>query len=397
MRTDRNPNQGAGIVMICPKCGQQSDNFTTCSHCGIIFKKYTELEDRLREREYEKSEQRQQRRKQFLLIAAGLAVVTLLSLTLLSFDEADEAPRSAAQPADTTRPLTAREKSEAEFAIAMGKGFHQWDSAGSHFVIADDIDHLMPVKDKLLSIVRGTFGRGPLGFLISGSCHAIVGSDLSQLDARPDRPGDLLVNNTTYQRYSRELEAAEKKFDELRLAFIQRCNDCSESAYDPALKRAKRRVETLKNSMKNTERYLESKRNAVTTKSEYEAKTPTGIYPARLIESNREYNLSLVILEQADCESITQGNPGLLQKNDPVYAYTKTSNSGWSRGNYLGESHPNAPASRLAHTINVQPGDYGTPLLNQSGEIIAIIVAPKNGTPQAIPIDTALRILHMPL
>jgi hypothetical protein len=389
--------QGAESVMICPKCGQKSDNFTTCSHCGIIFKKYAELEARKRELEYEARERRQQSNKKFLLMTAGIATFAVISLVILSFDGESEPLQPAAQTTERQRPLTAQEKAEEQIAILMSKGYTQWDSEGSHFVTANTPDHITQAKDSMFSIVRGQFGRGPLGFIVSRNCHAIIGTDLSQQGLKQDRASDLLVNNSGYQKRSRELEAAEKKFNELRIAFIQRCSDCSESAYDPALKRAKLRVETLKRTLQNTERYLENKRNTVNQQSEYQAKTPTGTYPARLIESNQKYNLSLVILDQANCNSVELGNPSLLQKNDPVYAYTRTTNNGWSHGNYLGDSAPPSSATQLTHNIKIFPGDIGTPLLNQSGEAVAIMVAPKGGTPQAIPIDTALRILRMPL
>jgi hypothetical protein len=279
----------------------------------------------------------------------------------------------------------------------MRKGYTQWDAEGSHFVPADIPDQITQAKDSMFSIVRGQFGHGPLGFIVSRNCHAIIGADLTHQGLRQNRASDLLVNNTGYQNNSRDLEAAEKRFNELRIAFIQRCSDCSESAYDPALKRAKLRVETLKTTLQNTERYLGDKRNTVNQQSEYQVKTPTGTYPARLIESSQKYNLSLVILDQANCDSVELGNPSLLQTNDPVYAYTDTTSNGWSRGNYLGDSAPPSSATQLTHNIKIFPGDIGIPLLNQSGETVAIMVAPKGGKPQAIPIDTALRILRMPL
>jgi hypothetical protein len=378
--------------MICPKCGHKSDNFTTCSNCGIIFKKFAALEDRQRELEYEKREQKQQRIKQFMALAAGLAAVSLAAIGFSSCEREPDTPRTA-----TPHVPTARERAEAEIAQHMGEGYDQWENGSSRFVAADNLDHFKLAKSKFVSIVQGQFGGGPKGFLISGDCHAIIGADLSRSDLQKRDRGDLSFSESALQAARRNLARAESVFEEHRTRFVQNCKDCSQSAFDAATKKYADKVDVARRELTLASRELESNRAKYEAKPQFQAKTSFGIHPVQLIEVNQRYNLSLIMLDRTSCEALDIGNPNSLKLNDPVYAYSRIRSSKLNRGNFSGLSKltPSVPA--LRHNIELKPGDLGTPLLNEDGAVIGVTTKPRNDIPMAIPIDTALRILKMPL
>ncbi len=373
--------------MICPKCGQQSDNFTTCSHCGIIFKKYTALQDRQHELDYERREHNRQRNRLLLSIGAGVVAITLGAIGFSSCESQPDASATADE-----RPLSPRQQVEARLAEHMGEGYYLWQSGEMRFVASDDIERLKLAKSRFISIVMGQFGGGPRGFLITRECHAIIGTDLARDELQRGDANRVANSEATYALYHAKLTEAEKRYDEHRKAFIQRCKDCSQQAFDQELAKETDQVDRLKRHLASLGESIDENRAEYAAASRFEVKTAFGTYPVRVIETNASASISLVKLEHDDCDYLPIGDIHKLQAGDLVYAYTDTTSKRLNAGRVI-----NPDDSPITHNIDLKPGDMGMPLLNHNGEVIAVTTSRQNQTRQAIPIRSALRILRMPL
>jgi len=377
--------------MNCPKCGQVSDDLTTCSKCGIIFKKYISIEDRQREIEYERWDQRQQRLKQFKIMAAAFIAASLAFFGFYSFNSEPEAHQ-----ASNRHVPTAKEQAEATIAQRLGKGYYMWDSGSRSFIAGDNPDPVKHAARKIIRLKQTRSGYSTLGFLITKRCHAIVGTYLTKTPSYSERISQN-ANEHNDQKYLVKLEEAEAIFEKHRKAFVESCNDCSQSAFDSALKRYAKKVDDLKEIIDTNNRRGNVYGSENVSNPYFIVTTDSGSFEATLVESSQKYNLSLVLVNTSVCEYLDIGNPDGLNKADPVYAYEDEKSSRLNRGVFDGFTGDLSREPMLTHNIELKPGTSGTPILNETGEVIAVSIAPRGGVPQAIPIDSALRILKMPL
>ncbi len=375
------------MAMICPKCGHPSDNFTSCSHCGIIFSKFTALQDRQHELDYERRERNRQRSRQFLSIGSAIVAITLGAIGFSSCENEPDAPEAA-----DTRQLTPQQRAEASLAKHMGEGYYLWQSGEMRFVASDDIEQFKLAKNRFISIVLGKFGVGPRGFLITRECHAIIGTDLTRDELQRGDANRVANSESTYALYHAKLSEAERRYDEHRKAFIQRCKDCSQQAFDSELAKDAEQVDKLKRHLASLGESIDENRAEYSAASRFEVKTAFGTYPVRVIETNASANLSLIKLEHDDCDYLPLGDIDNLQAGERVYAFTDTTSKRLNAGTVI-----NPDDSPITHNIDLKPGDMGMPLMNHNGEVIAVTTARHKQTRQAIPIHTALRMLRMPL
>ncbi len=371
--------------MICPKCGHENTQNISCIQCGIIFEKYAQSELRQRQLEQEQWE-REDRRKKNLLIAGGsvLALVILIGLFFLLPSD-DSAEVSHSQQA-RNQPMM----DHYPWERGTTPGYWEQDGTQLKWVPTPDQPLLSQLSDKFVSV--GSRLRS--GFLISDDCHVIYNGEPSQQPHSRDASNKRQYQ-VEYELAVEDLEQAKQAFDEKRIEFINSCKVCDDENFKRTLYKQISRVEKLEKELIRARERLDSSEEVLERSSQLRVSLKNASAQARVVETSNKFPLSLLLLDQAHCDSLGLGDPDELQEGDTVFALTGYNRDRLVGGKYTGLSRSPGQRGYLMHDIKLSKGDRGTPLLDQNGEVIGITVAPVGGIPLAIPIDQVLLDLKL--
>ncbi len=370
--------------MICPKCGHDNIRSVSCTHCGIIFEKYAQHEQRQREFEQARWE-REDQRKRNSLILAGSALVGVLALSLFLFasDPSPDAP-----PEQTN----AQSRELEYYPWERGTTSGYWERKGTQLNWVPTPDQ--PMLTELASKLVRSGNPQAIGFIATDDCHVIFSGDLAKgtQSKNSDKLSNLQVKHDLLQE---ELDEAKRRFDEKRIEFINTCKVCDERSMKGKLASYINKVDKLERELAVSREKLDTTNKWVERDRKLRVYVDHGSVNARIIQVSKKYPLTLLLLDQPSCNNMTIGDPEELHPNESVFALTGVSKDTLYGGKYRGRSQLPDPPGYLVHDIEIPKGDFGTPLFDKQGHLLGITATPFNGKQRAIPIDIALRDLGL--
>ncbi|MCU7845073.1 MAG: serine protease [Candidatus Thiodiazotropha sp. (ex Monitilora ramsayi)] len=369
--------------MKCPKCGYDSLNEISCSHCGIIFQKYATQEFRKRQLEDERLDRRDRLKRQWITIGVVTSIVLLLTGFFLLPDDTPDDSLSADQ--------TSQDRKQPRFMVpGIGPGYWTQDGTQLKWVSTPGETRLNNVRDSTFN-----FGLGiDKGFIITNECHAIINSDLSKRKASKGT-GPLKQDKVYLDILLDSRDEAKAIYEEHRKKFISNCKDCSKKAFDNSMYQYASKLKEIERKISQAQAKLDQSKEYQEHNDVVWAHTHYGRLKVRQVEHSVKLGLSLVMLDREYCENIPRGDPASLTPGEPVFTLQGHKAVDLLGGEYLGISKTGKSSNYIKHNIKVRKADQGFPLLDRDGNVIGITIESNSGKSVAIPIDMALRELKL--
>lgn len=371
--------------MICPKCGHDNRNDVACEGCGIIFEKYFQQAQRQRDLEMVQWEREDTIKRKLSIFASGAVLFCLLIGLYFLFADPDANGIDASQTDNHTLATLSPWLQD-----TTGPGY--WERNGTQLQWVPT-----PGQPKLTALASKFVYLGDyktFGFLTSSQCHAIFGKDLSDR-IKSEYTKRKSFEQIDYDHLADRLKEAEELYETQRVEFINSCKVCDKSNFDRKLGQYRSKVDKLKAKLVVAAKKLDMSQEVIDRDSKLKVRLGKDSFEARLIETSDRYPLSLVLLDKPSCDRINPGDPDKLRQGDMVFALT-----GVRLDRVQGASYATPPLepgrqSYIYHDIQLQPGEYGTPLFDSKGNVLGITTNPLDGKGRAIPINVALRELRL--
>jgi len=355
----------------------------SCTHCGIIFVKFAQHQQRQQAFELEQWAREDRQKKLWLMLGgAGLVVGLVLSLIIFSSNTSPETP-----PTQTTQARTLE-----YYPWERGTTPGYWERDGTQF-------RWVPTPGQpMLAELQTRFVRinniYSLGFVATDDCHVIFSGDLS---TKPDSElGEKKANlQQHYYQLQTELDEAKQRFDEKRIEFVNTCKVCEESKMRGKLQTYIAKVEKLERELAATGQKLHATDEWIEQDQKLSVYTDNSVASARIIQTSKKFPLSLLLLDKPSCKNLQIGYPDELMQDDRVFTISGAPKYELYGGKYTGRSQKPDPSDYLLYDIDIPQVDQGTPLFDKEGNVLGIITTPYNGKERAIPIDVALRDLGL--
>lgn len=371
--------------MQCPKCGHTQSGGEECSACGIIFKKYFQIQARRRQADTGFTETvgtatpPPEKNNLSKIILLGLCLVVLsVPLYLIFKSKGPSGPSQVSQAEHKQLNKSTEALPSPDDQSKNGLAFQLEAAAPSRNPIEKARNATVFIKSGI--------GIGS-GFFINRGCYILTNRHVVQISAEDKEK--LVLERDNLEKIIENMKAEiEKMADYYRKSGVR----VDENHLPAPLKG---RLQTLHWAESRYEAIEQLLDGADGLNGDIEISLIDGsTYDAFLIETSDDHDLALLRIESIDCPCLETTSVNQIQYGQKVYTI----------GNPIGLRHTVTAGvlsgcrqdgeNRIIQTdAPINPGNSGGPLIDETGRVIGINTMVLRGTEGigfAIPIETAL-------
>ncbi|MGD9365968.1 MAG: trypsin-like peptidase domain-containing protein [Desulfobacteraceae bacterium] len=371
--------------MQCPKCGHTQSGGEECRACGIIFKKYVQIQERKRQADTDFTETvgtatpPPKKNNLSKIILLGLGVV-VLSVPLYLIFKSD----GTSNPSQVLRAEYKQLKNGTETLPSPD----DQRKNGLAIQLAAAVPPRNPIEKarNATVFIKSGVGIGS-GFFINHGCYILTNRHVVQIS---DEEKEQLVIER--EKLEKLIESMKAGIEDM-IAYYRKSgmsideNNLPEplSGRLQALHWAESRYEAIEQVLKGAEGL-----NGDIEISLIDGST----YDAYLIETSDDHDLALLRIESIDCPCLETNSVNHIQFGQKVYTIGNPSGLRHTvTAGILSGCRQDGENKIIQTDAPINPGNSGGPLIDEAGHVIGINTMVLRGTEGigfAIPIETAL-------
>lgn len=371
--------------MQCPKCGHTQSGGEECGACGIIFRKYVQIQARKRQADTGFTETvgtvtvPPEKNNLSKIILLGLSLVVLSVPLYLIFKSKGPSDPSLVSQAEheqlndgTETPPSTDDQSKDGLAF-------QLEAA------APSRNPIEKARNATVFIKSG-IGIGS-GFFINRGCYILTNRHVVQISAEDKEK--LVIERDKLEKIIESMKAAiDKMVDNYRKSGVR----VDENHLPIPLEG---RLQTLHWAERRYEAIEQLLDGADGLNGDIEISLIDGsTYDAYLIETSDDHDLALLRIESIDCPCLETNSVNQIQFGQKVYTIGNPSGLRHTvTAGVLSGCRKDGENEIIQTDAPINPGNSGGPLIDETGRVIGINTMVLRGTEGigfAIPIETAL-------
>lgn len=368
--------------MQCPKCGHTQSGGEECSACGIIFKKFAQVQAKRRAEALSPAEKTTGEtppppKNQLPKVVLPCVILVVMFVALYYMFRSDEPSDPKSIPALAEPTVDKQTPADR-------------DGGGLAEQLASAVPTRNPVEKarNATVFIKSGIGIGS-GFFINRTCdiltnrHVVIIRDeeKEQLTLEKEHLGKLIQDLTAHiQATIENLKYRGVKIDENNPPPPLR-------AQMDVLRKAQVRYDEI-------EQYLQG---AEGLNGDIEISLVDGsTYDAMLVDSSEDYDLALLRIENSNCPCLQSGSVEQVQFGQKVFTIGNPSGLRHTVTAGILSGYREEGKYKLIQTdAPINPGNSGGPLIDESGRVIGIntmVLRDTEGIGFAIPIETAFEV-----
>ncbi len=375
--------------MKCPKCGHDQQGGEECAACGIIFEKYSRMQQKQRElKTCETSSQMQTEtprcssKSPYLII--GIVGAAILVVTAAYFFITDSRSDTTSNTTAAQSVLNVESETDSEEQSALDK--ESADTVAQQLAASSPAHNPIEKARNATVYIKSNIGIGS-GFFIDSECHVLSNRHVIRL-MEGDRE-DLIYEKEKLVEMVEELEYE-----------LQRLVDHYRRVGVPVDKdNVPQPVAIIATTLQNAQNRHDEIEQLLAGDDEYHANLEItlvdgSILDAEVVDISDVYDLALLRARGNGCPSLDAADGGDIRLGSIVFAIGNPSGLRHTVTSGILSGYREKGESRYIQTdAAINPGNSGGPLLNESGSVLGIntmILKGTEGIGFAIPIDQAL-------
>lgn len=376
--------------MKCPKCDHEQQGEEVCESCGIYFAKYQKFLDANKPVEIEavSAELSSPGKSSRTRLSPMLVLVLTIGISggvFFWLGQGSVAPKSSSQ--------------EEVILKAESSGVASLETDGLN-LSAQLLRNAAPgnVIEQARNatvFIKTTFGTGS-GFFISSDCTIITNKHVIQLD-----PNDLTKIEKRLAHLRDYTDSYRINLERRKEQYKKMCSKrvCTDEFRDSYIGRFERRLKKMEESLaQSDDRML-----TASQEKDYIIVLADGTeFDATLEYVSENHDLATLSLwEKAHCPTLTPTSPGRLSQGNQLFTIGSPVGIQHVVTSGIFSGFVKVKDKKMLQTdAPINPGNSGGPLINKAGNVVGIntlVLTKAQGIGFAIPIDTALQELRLPV
>ena len=365
--------------MQCPKCGHTQSGGEECRACGVIFKKYAQVQAKRQAAELDSDENIRPHtppvQKKHLPKLAGLSLSLIVLVAALYFilrTGKSSAPPPGLTPAKQT-----------DLTQSAGG-----DEGGG---LADQLATAVPTRNPVEEarnatvFVKSGIGIGS-GFFINRACYILTNRHVVQI--LEEEKKQLALEQ---EQLGKLIESMKANIEDIIKNYQLSGHPIDEN--DPPMP-LKIRLGALVNAQQRYDQIEKLLQGADGLNGDIEIALVDGsTYDAMLVDTSDEFDLALLHIESSNCPYLRTNSVEKIQFGQKVFTIGSPSGLRFTVTAGILSGYRQGSRNKLIQTdAPINPGNSGGPLIDESGRVIGIntmILRGTEGIGFAIPIETA--------
>jgi S1-C subfamily serine protease len=369
--------------MQCPKCGHPQSGGEECRACGIIFKKYVQIQDRKRQAGAgftETVEPAATPPKKYSLSKLILLGLVVLSVPLYFIFKSD----GTSNPS----PVSQAEHKQLNIGTETPPPPDDQRKNGLAIQLATAVPSRNPIEKarNATVFIKSGVGIGS-GFFINRGCYILTNRHVVQIsDEKKERLG------IEREKLEKLIESMKAGIEDMIAYYRQSGISIDEDNLPEPLSE---RLQSLHWAQSRYEAIQQVLNGADGLNGDIEISLVDGsTYDADFLEASEDHDLALLRIESVDCPCLETNSVNRVQFGQKVYTIGNPSGLRHTVTAGILSGYRQDGENKIIQTdAPINPGNSGGPLIDETGRVIGINTMVLRGTEGigfAIPIETAL-------